>query len=96
MGVSLGAARAARKQVGTPVEVVASPYALLCPQVLANLVSAGIISTVVPDPGTRHVPPLLYMTDCRCQPGSEGAVVVRRLRHELVGVRPRHGGADAT
>ena len=54
--------------------MVASPYALLGPQVLATLMSMGVGSASV-DAGATDIDtagPLLLLTDCRCQPGSAG------------------------
>jgi len=81
-------------QRGAQLVVAASPYALLCPIVLSNLLSTGVVSGVIhlDDEDTRgHHEPVLLLTDCRCQPGSEGALVADRRDRLLgaVGVRIR-------
>jgi hypothetical protein len=84
--------------VGAGLAVVASPYALLCPTVLTNLRSTGVVSAhVVARPGDRDGPaiegdgatlrgPLLLLTDCRCQPGAEGALVLTAAGDAAVGM----------
>ena len=52
--------------IGDPVEICATPFGGLNPDVFMNSRSRGIISNVA---GPRNV---LLMTDARCVPGSEG------------------------
>lgn len=73
--------------------VAASPYALLCPIVLSNLLSTGVVSGVLyPDDedACGRQEPVLLLTDCRCQPGAEGALVADRRDRLLVAVGVRH------
>ncbi|XP_046356784.2 peroxisomal leader peptide-processing protease-like [Haliotis rufescens] len=53
-------------RIGEPVELLATPFANLFPEIMLNSVSKGIISNLA---GRNHC---LILSDARCIPGSEG------------------------
>lgn len=63
-------------KAGDPVEICATPFGSMSPEVFLNARSRGILSKVV---GRRGV---LLMTDARCVPGSEGGALFYRHKNK--------------
>lgn len=60
-----------RPQVGDTVSVIGTPLGSFCPEVFLASLSTGCVSKVLGKEGA------VYVTDARCLPGCEGAMVVQ-------------------
>ena len=84
-------------RTGRAIYSVVSPYSVAMPELLAGLVTAGVISNVI---HSSSGVPKVFLTDVRCLPGSEGSPIFDRLDNKLLGImlqpiRVPHVGFDA-
>lgn len=66
-----------RRERGTEIKAISSPFGLIAPSILQNSITTGVITNYVLENAAPNSLSdcVLYLIDARCYPGSEGGGV---------------------